>query len=73
MAEAKLNQRQRHILYLLKARKHMTASDISNILNCTVRTIGNDLIFLKQTHPQIITKCGRYDGGIYWVDREELC
>lgn len=57
------------LVELIRVRKHITTNALAEITGKTERTIRRDLKFLKKRYPEIVVRCGRYDGGIFWEEQ----
>ena len=66
----KVNERQLAIVKILKTEKFVKVRELQEKLGVTRRTIRYDLSYLRRVYPDnIISRSGRYTGGIEWVDR----
>lgn len=64
-----VNSRQLQIISILKKCKDCTSADLQEELGVSRRTIRTDIQYLKKVYPDnIITRRGRYGGGIEWND-----
>ena len=61
-------ERRRGIMRVLCRRRHETVKNLSFEFGVSERTILRDIEALSITEP-IYTQCGRYDGGVYVMDR----
>ena len=61
-------QRRSEIMKILYQRTHESMSRLANELNVSYRTISRDIDILSLTYP-IYTKTGRYEGGVYIMNK----
>lgn len=65
------NERRMEIIEVLNRRRHETMKNLAFEFDVTTRTIRNDINELSLSYP-IITKRGRYDGGVMLMDGFKL-
>ena len=66
MNKHKLDVRKENILKILKRDKNTTIANIAHELSVSYRSIGIDVSYLKNAMPEITTKRGKYEGGIFY-------
>lgn len=64
-------ERRNEILRILRLRKFEKVENLAFEFSVSERTIRHDILLLSLT-ANIITKQGRYDGGIYYLDSSNI-
>ena len=64
-------ERRNEILRILRLRKFEKVENLAFEFSVSPRTIRQDVLMLS-LNANIITKQGRYDGGIYYIDDNNL-
>lgn len=68
MVNHNVEERRRKIIEILKRDKFSTMKEIASECKASVRTIRNDLKYLRNHFPQIVVKKGGVDGGVYFEE-----
>lgn len=61
------SERLNRMIKILRIRKYERIENLAAELGVSARTIRRDIVSLSLTEP-IYTQCGRYGGGVYYID-----